>query len=361
MKYLLITPTLTQHDAVSNDVMGQHEFLIKEGHEVYLYAENFHQTMGHLVVSELLLDQLLSSQSTNLVYHHSIEWVIGFSMLVRFKGKLFIKYHNITPPEFFAPYDNFSEGITRNGRLQTKKIVKLEKTFRYLSDSLCNAEDLKEAGVADSMIRIVPPFHKVDKFNEISTNATLAERLSKSGGVKLLFVGRLSPNKGHIHLIQTVKRYIEVYGEDIELHLVGLIWSIEKFLKPLEELVNQNRLGGHIYVHTKVSAQDLKTFYKYCDIFLLMSEHEGFCVPIVEAQFHGLPIIALDRTAVKETLGPNQILFEEINYNLFAAAVRSVAHNKEYRRYLVENGSRNVKRFDRDVIATQLMTALSGE
>jgi glycosyltransferase involved in cell wall biosynthesis len=90
----------------------------------------------------------------------------------------------------------------------------------------------------------------------------------------------------------------------------------------------------------------LYTYYKYSDIFLLMSEHEGFCVPILEAQFHDLPIISIGRTAVDDIIGPEQVVMDELNYLKIASAVSVVKNNKNYRKYLAMHGEKNLKRFE---------------
>ena len=358
MRFLIATPTLSQHDAVSTDVFIQRDALKEEGHEVFLYAQNLQQALRHEIIDAKQLDRLVHASDTILIYHHSIDWDIGFSLLMRCKGKIFVKYHNITPPEFFIKYDAATAEHTRIGRQQTENIACFSKIHHFLADSPYNAGDLTAAGVPDHKITIVPPFHRLHDFDLLNEEGALAERLQNSKAIKLLFVGRVSPNKGFHHLIETVKYFIRSYDADIELHMVGRVWANPLFCHSLESLVNDARIGGHLFFHEVVGGEGLKTFYKNCDIFLVMSEHEGFCVPIIEAQYHRLPVIALETTAVKETLGPNQLSFAHADYRWFASAIHTVARLNDFKNLLALHGLQNIKRFDREVIKRGLMTAL---
>ncbi len=359
-RILLATPSLAKHDAVSNDLLIQREILMAAGYEVYLYSEYAHDDLENLICSKDALNHRLSDKHTRVIYHHSIHWKQGDAILNLSCGNVFLCYHNITPPEFFENYDHSSLVLTKSGREQTVRIVKSGRIFKYLSDSNYNSNDLLEAGAQPQNIIIRPPFHKVPDFDNVSLNSKLIDQLGSRDSIKLLFVGRVSPNKGHKHIIGVVREFLMHYDQTIEVHFIGGLWPNDAFLIELEEYINSNKLGGHVFFHRQLSFSDMKTYYFHCDLFILMSEHEGFCVPIIEAQHNKLPIVALDRTAVAETLGKDQLAIAELDYKKFAAAIYVVSKNREYKEYLINSGLRNLERFNRDVLAQQFLQIIEG-
>jgi len=120
-------------------------------------------------------------------------------------------------------------------------------------------------------------------------------------------------------------------------------------------MIDAYKLSDIITFRNTVSFEDLNTFYRGSDIFLLMSEHEGFCVPVLEAQYHRLPVIALERSAVTNTVGDNQITFKEPDYRLFASAIRTVAQNKIFRYYLTDEGYKNYLKYEESVLCEKLL------
>ena len=199
---------------------------------------------------------------------------------------------------------------------------------------------------ADSAkMEIVPPFHKLDAFKDAEIDTALANEL-QDGNVNILSVGRLVPNKGHKHLIRVIAKYVEMYDANIRLNLVGGIDpELNAYADELGALIEVNGLQENVRITGPVSFDALHTYYQYSHLFLLMSSHEGFCLPVIEAQFHMLPIIALNRCAVSETMGPNQLMFEKLNYQTFAAAIHVLFNNLEYRCYLSSEGQKNIQRF----------------
>jgi glycosyltransferase involved in cell wall biosynthesis len=119
----------------------------------------------------------------------------------------------------------------------------------------------------------------------------------------------------------------------------------------LTEAINSRRLSSYIEIHQDVDFCDLHTFYRNSQAFLLMSEHEGFGVPILEAQYHNLPMVALDRAAVRETLGSDQLVFSDPDPAVFAAALHRLKFDAELRKYLGRKGQENYSHYSRPQLA----------
>lgn len=175
------------------------------------------------------------------------------------------------------------------------------------------------------------------------------------GKINVLSVGRIVPNKGFHHAIEVIDRYMSYYGDTIRFYIVG--GTDPHFQGYVDELMNRLsnlRLDNNVTFTGKVSFEDLHSYYVASHAFLLMSEHEGFCLPILESQYHKLPIVALDRCAVKDTLGDEQLSIKELDYDIFASAIHTVVTDYTVRNYLADNGYRNYRKYQSDVLTEQL-------
>ena len=101
--------------------------------------------------------------------------------------------------------------------------------------------------------------------------------------------------------------------------------------------------------------------YKTASIFVCMSEHEGFCVPLVEAMYFGIPIIAFDSTAVGETLGGSGLLLKDKDPKAVAEAIDLIMTDDELRQKLIAGEKERLKYFDNDRIKAQLIDLLKGQ
>ena len=345
MRVCIAVSSLSKNDAIGNDVCHQCLALRRMGVETFIHAEQGTEgyMAGHRVGRGRFLE-MLDAPETRLIYHHGGDWLEGPGFLERARGQVYVKYHNVTPPEFFAPYNDYHAGFCRAGIFLTEKFARMGKGIRFLCDSPHNVAEIAALGVPEERIAIVPPFHKLDDFASAPEDAELARALD-NGKINVLFVGRVAPNKGHRHLIEVMARYVAMYGPGIRLNVVGGIDpSIPGYNEELEKLVRRRGLGEVVTFTGGTTFAELSTYYRHSDLFLLMSEHEGFCLPVLEAQHHDLPILALSRAAVPGTMGANQMLFETPDYRKFAAAIHVLDENEAYRRYLVGEGRKNLER-----------------
>ncbi|SVD85829.1 uncharacterized protein METZ01_LOCUS438683, partial [marine metagenome] len=206
---------------------------------------------------------------------------------------------------------------------------------------------------------VIPPFMMTEEYNTANIDEDLAAKLN-DGKKHFRTVGRVVPNKGHSHLINTVFSYVNFFGPEIKLHVVGsLNMQDKRYYYELENLINNLHLGEQINFHQNTNFNEMLTYYCTADALIMMSEHEGFCVPIAEAQLYKLPIIALDRGAVGETLGANQLLFKEPDYDIFAVALHRITQDQILGEIVTKNGINNFnQRFQSKVILNQLLSLI---
>lgn len=357
---LISTPSISFHDAVSNDVWQLEEFLTRQGFNVYVYAEHAPERNDVHVISFEQASLLVRQESTIWIYHHSVFWHLGEVLWSHARCKVIFRYHNITPPEFFERYgETIATFATKQGLAQTKRLLDSKLICGFINDSQFNSQDLIALGADPKRSHVVAPLHKVNDFGAARVNEEMLKEIS-ADDVNILFVGRFAPNKGHLHALDVVAHYIQLFGEKVKLHLAGNLGSIpKKYLHAIQARVAELEIGEQVKIWGGVDLNGFYTLMRHCHVFLLMSEHEGFCVPIVEAQNLGVPVIALDRTAVAETLGSDQLCFKDLDFDQIAAAVHTVAKNSEVRDFLVAAGKKNERRFEHQVLEKKFLEAMT--
>ncbi len=355
MKIVILTATLQQGDAIGNDLFREYLILKKRSFDVYLYSENYDAFYASHVIKQGDLNNIISFRNNVLIYHHGIYWAQGQEIINNAKCKVLMKYHNITPPQFFEKYNDVYYNATKLGRQQTEQFVRSGKFNHYLADSEYNAMDIEEYGVPKERIKILAPFHLISDFSDARINDSLLRKLNDDK-INVLFVGRVAPNKGHKHLIRVIKEYTRFYDRKIRLNIIGgLDPALNGYHKELAHLVDQHNLSELIHFKRKINFNDLYTYYSTSDIFLLMSEHEGFCMPILEAQYNKLPIVALDRCAVRGTLGDEQVIFSDLDYSSFAVAINTLVNDNRYREYIIKKGQENYLKYDNVLLADKFL------
>jgi glycosyltransferase involved in cell wall biosynthesis len=292
------------------------------------------------------LKKQIFEPTTCLIYHHSMYWKEGEDILLLANCIKILKYHNITPSKFFEKYSENYFNATHIGEMQTKRFIENE-FFDFLSaDSEFNKQGLLKYAKTNTTIEVIPPFTKIIQADDVKLNLDIVQSQISSEKVKVLFVGRFAPNKGIHHLVRVIKSYSEFIDQNIILRIVGNVDpQIQSYYDEVRQYVIDNNLSHLVSVEGKLSFVDLVTYYKTSDVFLLCSEHEGFCVPILEAQHARLPIMAYHSSAIKDTLGENQLGFQNMNYLKLAIGVKHVAKNTKVKLFLTNAGVKNLQRF----------------
>nr|MDP9332102.1 glycosyltransferase [Actinomycetota bacterium] len=165
------------------------------------------------------------------------------------------------------------------------------------------------------------------------------------GGVDWLFVGRLAPNKAQHDIVKAFAADRHLYDDRARLHLVGAS-SSHRYETALSDFVEALGLGDAVQIAGPVSAAALTAHYETADVYVIASEHEGFCVPLLEAMHHRVPIVAYSAAAVPETVGDAGLLLDAKDAYTVATAVHRVVTDNELRAQLIEAGIERLREFD---------------
>jgi L-malate glycosyltransferase len=239
-------------------------------------------------------------------------------------------YHNVTPAEFFSPYAPEIAARLAAAREEIRGLC--ERVPAAVADSEYNAEELRAWGVAD--VRVSPPF--LQRLPPADADRVRALRSSGSG-LDLLFVGRVMPNKGHLDLLRALAAIRMGVQPGARLWLVGSPGP-EPYMRALARLQSRLGLDGAVTITGPVSEAELAAHYEAADVYLSLSRHEGFGIPLVEAMTRGLPVVALGAAAVPETLGGAGVVLATAEPALVAEVVARVGRDAELQEALRRRG-----------------------
>src|SRR5262245_42911208 len=259
----------------------------------------------------------------------------------RLRGKKVLQYHNITPAAFFAPYD---AGLFRLAALGRRELASLAgRVDLALGDSDFNRQELEALGFAPT--GVMPIAVDTDRITGAPPRPAL-ERILGDGLVNILFVGRIAPNKrieDHIRLAEMYKRYVDAYYRFI---FVGRYDGLPRYYAQIRALVDEyEMLPDRFWFTGPVPDVDLAAFYRWADAYVSLSEHEGFCVPLVEAMAAGVPIVAYGAGAVPETLGGAGVMFAPKDLEVAAELLGSVVYDRDVRSHVLEGQRRRLQDF----------------
>lgn len=354
----ILTPSMTTGDAVSNDVLGMYDVLKQHGYEVRVFAEGW--TIDRPRVSPSpQIGSFLKKPGDILLYHYSRGWDPGLDLLRDLKCRKIIKYHNVTPPEFLADYNSDFAAMCLEGRQQLALIARSASDL-YLSDSAYNMRELVSEGAAESKSFVVPPFHHVDRLDSIEPDSNVLDTCS-DGKVNICMVGRVAPNKSHPALIEAFAAYHHDYNPHSRLIIVGKEEvRLEKYSTLLRALVSRLKLQDSVVFTGEVSDRALRAYYAAAHVFMITSEHEGFCVPLVEAMAMKIPIVAYASTAIPETVGTAGLVWEDRNPYLLAESIKSIVGDRSVGEALSAMGWRRyAQHFTNARIEAGFLTAIN--
>jgi len=297
-----VLATLGYGDAIGHEVLGIQRVLRAAGYESDIFVETADPRLEDLTrdVRELVE----ASHRDNILIHHFSIGSKASRIAYALPDRMVLVYHNITPPEYFVDIHRLLVRLCYHGRRELGAYV--NRCDLALGDSEVNRLELADLGFpATGVLPVVPGFSHLD-----GPPNDLVAREFDDDWTNLLFVGRVIPNKRIENLIRFFAAYKSRYNSRARLLIVGSYGGFERYLMMLHQLVA--RLGvPDVQFIGHVSNEELTAYYDVADVFLCASEHEGFCVPIVEAFYKRIPVLALARTAVPATMDGAGVLYEQ--------------------------------------------------
>jgi len=296
-----VLATLGYGDAIGHEVLGIQRTLQAAGFSSSIFVETADRRLEDLTLD--YRDMIGAIQPDDVLIHHFSIGSRASRTAYALPGRMAIVYHNITPPEYFIGVHKDLVKLCFRGRRELTAYI--ERCDLALGDSEYNRQELEDLGFpATGVLPVVPDFSHLDVEPDDSLAAGFDDEWTN-----VMFVGRVIPNKKFEDVIRAFHVYRTRHNPRSRLLLVGSYSGFEAYLTLLTSLVaNLGTPDVHFLGH--VSNEQLSALYDVADLFLCASEHEGFCVPIVEAFHKRVPVLAYRATAVPATMDGGGVLYD---------------------------------------------------
>lgn len=336
-----ILPMLNFGDAIGNDALEIRSILNTWGYKSEIYTLDVHPKLAH-IAKDYKEYEKISSPDNVIIFHFSIGSDINRFVSSLPEKKILI-YHNLTPPDFFSGVNESIVHLLRNGSEELKRFINL--TELALGDSEFNQRELIELGFKNT--GVLPIIIDFEKYNQKPDKIVLNKFDDEY--TNFIFVGRLAPNKKQEDIIKIFYYFNKCIDSRSRLFLIGSYKWTEKYYDQLKKLVKRLDLEN-VHITGHVNFEELLAYYKLGDVFISMSEHEGFCVPLLESMHFGIPIIAYNSTAIPYTLNGSGVLVNEKRYEELAELAHILVKDEKVRNKIIEKQKQRLEHFKKSRI-----------
>ena len=335
-----VLPSIVERDAVSYHTLEAQRVLHSMGFVSEIYACSMGPGLAGRV--HALSDLPREEGERQWVCYQASIGSPAADVVASHPGLKLVDYHNISPSELIGPW---MPHLGEEARLGRKQLTELAPVVELgFADSEFNRRELDAAGYRRT--RVAPLM--VDTANFYSApDARVLDRLGTAralGGHDWLFVGQMLPHKAHHDVIKALACARKLFDPKARLHLVGRE-SCAAYADALRRFVSALGLTSAVEFVGSIGPGELSAYYSSADVLVCCSDHEGFCVPLLEAMHHRLPVVAYGAAAVPETLADAGIVLPSKSPVLVAAAVQRVLTDHKLRDSIVSAGVNRTRSF----------------
>lgn len=353
-KIYQLSSCIAHPDAVSSHVLAIDDLLTSQGASTKIFASYCDPKVrrNNLFHIEKFLAHQKESNSIIIkhysVYDKSAEYFLGA------KGKKVFIYHNITPHKFFVGYNDEIAKLCKIGRGMLPQFNSCDLAITL---SEYSRQELLDNGFHPKKVKVLP--YLLDFENTFRLHRSLRSyNFIPEAKTHLLFVGKMAPHKKVEDVIKPFYLYQKYYQSDSHLHLVGILGN-DLYESELKALVSKLDLNNKVTFHGRTSRENLSALFQRANLFITMSEHEGFCVPLIEAMYHRLPIIAHASGAISDTLGESGIQVDEKDPGFIAEAIHAIASDPKIAIQIVNAQIKQLQNFTPLTLTPQYETILA--
>jgi glycosyltransferase involved in cell wall biosynthesis len=313
-----VLATLGHGDAIGHEVLGIQRVLRQQGFESEIFVESADYRLEPLTRDYRELVDF--SHPDNLLLHHFSLGSKASRTAFALPERMALVYHNITPPEYFVGVNRTLARQCFRGRRELRAYA--DRSDLALGDSEFNRQDLEQLGFRrTAVLPVVPDFSHLERRPD-----GLVAHAFDDAWTNIVFVGRVIPHKRIEDLIRFFHAYHAMFNARSRLIVVGAHSGFERYLSALDHLSASLGLD-HVHLVGHVTDEELVAYYEIADLFLCASEHEGFCVPIVESFYMHVPVLAYAATAVPATMDGAGVLYDDKDPAHVAALIDGIVSN----------------------------------
>jgi len=356
--------TLSYGDAISGEVLALRSCFRSIGYESEIYCINVHPRYKGQTKDYLSLEDSFNGV---VILHYSLGSPLNALYLGLVRAQRVLLYHNVTPAHWFKGVNPRVMRDIESGLAELPSLCRVSN--RLLADSTFNADELAALGFPATVLPL-----PVDGPSSVSSddqrhdtsrwaqdpNAGILSLLQGDPSLHLLHIGRIAPNK-RIEDILKIFYFLHHYVEPkSKLWLVGIDIDTELYSFALKQFVYQLGLEKAVIFTGGVSDEEVLAFYQAASVYCCMSEHEGFCLPVVEAMRASLPVIAYASGAIPETIGNGGILVRKKHPHLIAELIVRVHKDAPLRASLVAEGLERVEALSYTKFTERVASCMEG-
>lgn len=284
------------------------------------------------------LQKAIQVEDAGLIFHY---WNYNHStwLLSALRGPKAIYYHNITPAECF-PVNSAAYKQSLAGYKQLKQII--HHFDLIIGDSRYNTLEISPLLDQPKPSLYIYPVAK--PFDQVC-DQHLLQKLRASNEINIVFIGRIAPNKRQDRLIQLFDYYYRMINRYAHLWLVGNDQGHAEYMNKLIQMKQQSDGADRIHFTGKVSIAEMHAFYQGADVFVCASDHEGFCIPIVEAMSYDIPVLAYHSSAIPETMGDSGIIVQDWDIATIGELIQLMTVDVSLRHRVISSQQKNLQRF----------------
>lgn len=347
-------------DSIGYDAVAQYRILKEKfgADSVRIFAEKVNSEWYPDIpvenISSLKFWENAGSDPVIIIYHFCDGWPSFEEWLRKSRCRLVVRWHNNTPPWFFAKYSLAPVGATMRGFNHIVALSRIENA-EFWVNSEYSRRQLRKLGLGGHVRRVVYP---ISAYLRDDMGMPVVVPDHGVGAIRVLFVGRVVPHKGHKHLVAACALMKRALNREVELFLPGREdSSMHEYVEEIKLL--SSTLGLSVHFPGEVSSEDLTKLYKSSTVFACLSEHEGFGLPVFEAMRMGLPVVSLKSTALKEFLSDHPLAVDDIDYVEIAARMIA-ALDSQIRESVVRFQSEHIlSRYSLAIVRNQILAALA--
>lgn len=353
MRIIQVLSTIANGDAVSNDAIAFDKVIKGMGYSTGIYAESIVSNVERGVAKPLeKIGEL--KKSDIIMYHFSTGTKLNYD-IADYPCRKIMVYHNVTPPEYFRGNDDRFAGICEYGLEGAAYLA--DKVDYCLAVSEFNKKDLINKGYR-CKIDVLPIVIPMEDYKKKPSRDFMID-YGSDGRTNVLFTGRIAPNKKQENVIAAFYYYRKLYNKKARLVLAGSYRAEDPYYLRLADYVTRLGIQNDVVFTGHIKFEQIIALFKTADVFLCMSEHEGFCVPVVEAMMFGLPVVARAAAAVPETMNYKGMLLESSDPIVAAGCIDRVINDASLRKHLIELGNDRVRDFQYEKIAKKLRSYIT--
>jgi L-malate glycosyltransferase len=327
--------TLNPHDATGSHTLQLRDALRAAGWRSEIFAEAIHDDLAPDAWKHWMYPEHAAPGDVAIYQFTTSSAVAGY--LAEHGLPLILDFHNFTRPEYFAGWE--PQSVRRAAAAADELALLAPQALLGMAKSPFSEQELRRAGCRrTTVVPVLADYGRVNAPPDPRVAAELAGGKA-AGGTDVLFVGRIVPSKAQHELVKALWAYRRLYDGAARLHLVGGTSSFA-YTKALQDYVDDLGLSAAVRLPGEVSDAALAAYFEAADVYLSLSAHEGFGVPLVEAMVAGVPVVTRGAGAVSDTVAEAALVLAAADPSYVAAALHRVRTDERLRSTLTSAGTR---------------------